>query len=126
MDWFESPQECKQGIGVVAADMLEIDIRKCRIKMLAPGRNALVQGAIEIVRCPRPDTGFAVRCDVGRIDSAECGMERQSTTERRFVRRRVAARAITQNCQIPALGDLILRHCRDRPNNAPGDPKEEP
>src|SRR5260221_11553517 len=69
------------GSHVHVAHSREVLVRKRGIEPVAVTRHAAAQRTRERVERPVADAGFAIRRDVGRIDSAERRVERETTGE---------------------------------------------
>src|SRR6185437_298200 len=93
----ETVQESKQIVCIAACQTAEINIRKGGIEMMPVRRNAVVHGAVKLVRRPVTDPRLFVRCDVGGIDRPELCLKWQSAGIGGTVSPGMAARTVAQN-----------------------------
>ena len=112
-------------VGILPRDAGEIDIRQCRIEMGAARRDAIMQGAVEILFAPAADPGLPVGRDIGGIDRAEGGVEGNTAGKILAVGRCVAAGAIAQDGKIAAPRRGIFRTRARREGKPYGQPGQK-
>ena len=96
-----------QRFNVVVRQLGVVVVGKCRKKVRAVAGDALVHGARESLQRPAPDAGRWVGRDVGRVDSAELGVQRIPASKRLSALPGVARRTMSGCGECLSFGDRL-------------------